>query len=650
MVFARFAARAVVDADGSVAVHGSGVGRALLEAGVAELAAPGSTAPPADPTTPAGPGGWRSSLDRPAFEARVASILELLRAGECYQVNLTRRLTHDGAVDPVLLFERIARTHPAPYAGFLRVRLPGTGAVAVVTASPERYLRVDGRAVETRPIKGTAADAAALRASAKDHAENVMIVDLARNDLGRVCEPGSIHVPELCAVESHPGLHHLVSTVRGTRRDDVGLGALVAATFPPASVTGAPKPRVLQAIEELEPVRRGVYCGGFGWVDTELRPRRPRGRHPHVRGVSRPRRARSRRGHRRRLVTRRRMGRDRAQGGAAAAGGRRRSTRSLMSGASSSIVWIEGGLVPEAEARVVTVRPRHPRRRRRVRDDAGVRRRAVRLAPPLRPAGPVRRGARPGTARPGGTARGRRRGAAPPMTCATPVCASPSPAGASPLGSERGDGPPTVVVAASPLKPWAPIADVVVVPWVRNERGAVAGLKTTSYAENVRALAYAHERGSSEAVLANTRDELCEATGSNVFVVRDGVVRTPPESAGCLLGVTRALVLELCAELAIPADECPLPIGALARADEAFLTSTVREVQPIGAVDGRRVARGARPALVRPRRRLHRPRRPRPGSLTSPPAVTGGGGGRRRRRRSRGRCRRRRARRARRRR
>jgi para-aminobenzoate synthetase component 1 len=138
----------------------------------------------------------------------------------------------------------------------------------VVSASPEGYLRVRGRAVETRPIKGTAAARAMLATSAKDHAENVMIVDLARNDLGRVCAPGSIHVPSLCAVEAHPGLHHLVSTVRGQLRPDVGLGALVGATFPPASVTGAPKPRVLQIIEELESVRRGVYCGAFGWIDT----------------------------------------------------------------------------------------------------------------------------------------------------------------------------------------------------------------------------------------------------------------------------------------------------------------------------------------------------------------------------------------------
>ncbi len=137
-----------------------------------------------------------------------------------------------------------------------------------MSASPERFLRIEGRRVETRPIKGTAVSPARLRASAKDRAENVMIVDLARNDLGRVCEPGSVEVPGLCELEAHPGLVHLVSTVRATLRPDVGLGGLVRATFPPASVTGAPKPRVLQEIEDLEPVARGVYCGAVGWVDT----------------------------------------------------------------------------------------------------------------------------------------------------------------------------------------------------------------------------------------------------------------------------------------------------------------------------------------------------------------------------------------------
>ncbi len=161
--------------------------------------------------------------------------------------------------------------------------------------------------------------------------------------------------------------------------------------------------------------------------------------------------------------------------------------------------------------------------------------------------------------------------------------------GVAPLGSERGSAGPTVVVASSSLRPWPDSVSVVIVPWVRNDRGATAGLKTTSYAENVRALAYAHERGASEAIFANTRDELCEATGSNVFVVRDGKVATPPGSSGCLLGVTRALVLELAEAAGIEVDESPLTLDALRDADEAFLTSTTREVQPVSHVDDRAV-------------------------------------------------------------
>jgi para-aminobenzoate synthetase component 1 len=211
-------------------------------------------------------GSWVSSLDRVSYESGVREIQELIRRGECYQVNLARRLT--GAPrDPVALWATVARGNPAPHAMFWR----GPGPITIVGASPERFLGIEGATVETRPIKGTGAPAVRLRDSEKDRAENVMIVDLARNDLGRVCVPGSIAVPELCRLERHPGLVHLVSTVRGTRRDDVGFGGLLRATFPPASITGAPKPRVMQAIEDLEPVRRGVYCGALGWYDADRR-------------------------------------------------------------------------------------------------------------------------------------------------------------------------------------------------------------------------------------------------------------------------------------------------------------------------------------------------------------------------------------------
>ncbi|MGI8796864.1 MAG: anthranilate synthase component I family protein [Acidimicrobiia bacterium] len=257
LVLARFATRAVFDpVAGDVEIVGDGPGRPLLEAAVRTRARPGEHRPTAM--------HWHSSLSRSEFEAGVERVLAHLRAGDCYQVNLTRRLTTEHVVDPVGLFAELERVNPAPYAGLLRL-----AGLSVVSASPECFLRWRGRSVETRPIKGTGTDPGALRASAKDRAENVMIVDLARNDLGRVCEPGSIAVPSLCAVEAHPGLHHLVSTVRGRLREDAGVGSLLHATFPPASVTGAPKPRVLQIIEDLEPVRRGVYCGAVGWIDTE---------------------------------------------------------------------------------------------------------------------------------------------------------------------------------------------------------------------------------------------------------------------------------------------------------------------------------------------------------------------------------------------
>jgi para-aminobenzoate synthetase component 1 len=261
-VFARFGALAIIRDDGRVDVEGEGSGRPLLERAVNDRA---DNRAQADLAL-APRGSWRSSLDRDDFEARVEVILERLRAGECYQVNLTRRLTLDEPLDPVRLFSAIAHGHTAPYTALLHVVVRGRP-LSVVCASPERFLSWNGPEVETRPIKGTNADRGVLTTSVKDRAENVMIVDLARNDLGRVCEPGSVRVPGLCEVEEHPGLYHLVSTVRGTLRPRTGLDALVAATFPPASVTGAPKPRVLQVIEELEPVRRGVYCGGFGWID-----------------------------------------------------------------------------------------------------------------------------------------------------------------------------------------------------------------------------------------------------------------------------------------------------------------------------------------------------------------------------------------------
>jgi branched-chain amino acid aminotransferase len=154
--------------------------------------------------------------------------------------------------------------------------------------------------------------------------------------------------------------------------------------------------------------------------------------------------------------------------------------------------------------------------------------------------------------------------------------------GPAPLGSLRGDAPPTVIVAAGPMAAWPPVTDVVTVVWPRNQRSAVAGLKTTSYAENVVALDFAAQRGAGEAIFGNVTGDLCEGTGTNVFYARRGRLFTPSLRSGCLAGVTRALLLEL-----VDVVEVDMPVACLGDADEAFLTSSTREVQPIGAVDGR---------------------------------------------------------------
>lgn len=163
-------------------------------------------------------------------------------------------------------------------------------------------------------------------------------------------------------------------------------------------------------------------------------------------------------------------------------------------------------------------------------------------------------------------------------------------AGVGPMGSDRGDSGLTYVVVAAEATPFPPTTKVTVVPWPRNERGALAGVKSTSYGENVIALARAKSEGASEAILANTRGELCEGTGSNVFVVVDGVAMTPPLSSGALAGITRALVLEAGAEVGVPVIERDLPIDVLDMCDEVFITSSTRDIQPVSAIGGRVVA------------------------------------------------------------
>jgi len=203
----------------------------------------------------------------------VARVIEYICAGDIFQANLSQRLEAPLVGTPLELYRRLRSRNPAPFSAFLDF-----GELVVASSSPERFLRVEDGHVEARPIKGTrprgvgpehdAALALALAESDKDRAENVMIVDLLRNDLSRVCEPGSVRVPELFTLEHYATVHHLVSTVVGDLVPTSDPADLVRAAFPGGSITGAPKVRAMQIIAELEPTRRGVYCGAIGYWST----------------------------------------------------------------------------------------------------------------------------------------------------------------------------------------------------------------------------------------------------------------------------------------------------------------------------------------------------------------------------------------------
>ena len=233
-------------------------------------------APPAirDRSAPAA-GPPQSNVPRAQFEAGVSRIREYIAAGDVYQVNLSQRFHAPFAGSALALYRRLRARNPAPFGAYLEF-----AGAQVASISPERFLRLDAttRAAEARPIKGTrprgttpdqdAALARELLESDKDRAENVMIVDLLRNDLGKVCRPGSVRVPKLFALESHPTVHHLVSTVTGVLREGADAFDLLRAAFPGGSVTGAPKIRAMQIIAELERAPRGLYCGAIGYVSA----------------------------------------------------------------------------------------------------------------------------------------------------------------------------------------------------------------------------------------------------------------------------------------------------------------------------------------------------------------------------------------------
>ncbi|ARS49182.1 aminodeoxychorismate synthase component I [Ectopseudomonas hydrolytica] len=217
---------------------------------------------------------FRADLDQAGYRRAIERIQAYILAGDCYQVNFAQRFQAPCAGDPWAAYLALRQACPTPFSGFQALADGG----AILSLSPERFIKVSAGQVETRPIKGTRprgrdalddqAQAQALLGSGKDRAENLMIVDLLRNDLGRSCRTGSVRVPELFALESYPNVHHLVSCVTAELAPGKDALDLLAGSFPGGSITGAPKIRAMQIIDELEPTRRGLYCGSLLYLDV----------------------------------------------------------------------------------------------------------------------------------------------------------------------------------------------------------------------------------------------------------------------------------------------------------------------------------------------------------------------------------------------
>jgi para-aminobenzoate synthetase component 1 len=239
--------------------------------GETETRSHGSLVTPARQYPVPGFAGLLSNFDRASYLATARRAVEYVHAGDCFQVNIAQRLLWPDRIPAIELYRRLRERNAAPFAGYFDL-----GEFIIASASPERFLRIEDGAVETRPIKGTRPRGASpaedrarideLRRSAKDRAENVMIVDLLRNDLGRVCRYGSVRVEAVCRVESYRYVHHLVSEVHGRLRPELGPVDALRAAFPGGSVTGAPKVRAMEIIAGLEPTARGPYCGSLGYI------------------------------------------------------------------------------------------------------------------------------------------------------------------------------------------------------------------------------------------------------------------------------------------------------------------------------------------------------------------------------------------------
>jgi para-aminobenzoate synthetase / 4-amino-4-deoxychorismate lyase len=530
-------------------------GRAAeLDARLAELRARAGRPAPGGQDYSCGP--FQLIPGAAGHRSAVRRTVDYIRAGDVFQANICLRLEADFEGDPLDAFCAAATRLDPPYAAFLRL----SAGSAVASLSPELFLRRDGRTVSSRPIKGTSArpsaeqDAAAARSrlerSAKNRAENVMIVDLMRNDFSRVCAPGSVTVPRLVAAEPHPGVWHLVSDVRGDLCDAASDGDLIRATFPPGSVTGAPKVRALEIIHELEATPREVYTGAIGY-------RSPLG------GLELNVAIRTFEFHAPKVW----IG---AGGGIVAASRPDDEYRECLVKAGPLVTALGGSIARR------TSRAAGPGPALRPRPAAGVFTSLL-----------VRDGVPAGLAEHLSRLEGSARelyGKELPARLHDDLarCLAARPAGRLRITVRPLGGPLHVTVECIPLDDGPGVADLlpVVVP------GGMGGHKWADRRLLTRYEAAAGARPGSQLLIEDADGSVLETDRANVFAVIDGVLRTPATDGRLLPGVTRAAILRLAAAAGVPAHIGPLRSADLEHATEMFVTNSVRGVLPVRSVAG----------------------------------------------------------------
>ena len=538
----------------------------------------------------------KSNYTRQEYVKAVNRVKEYIREGDVYQVNLSQRFTAMLKSNGWSLYKRLRRINPAPFSAYLRF-----GDADVMCSSPERFLRVQVDMIETRPIKGTrprgidkgkdAKFASELLSSGKDKAEHVMIVDLERNDLGKVCEYGTVAVTEFEALESYPTVHHLVSTVSGKLRKDVRLVDCISACFPGGSITGAPKVRAIEIIDEIEPVRRGLYTGSIGYLGYDGKM--------DLNIVIRT------------IIYRRGRAFFNVGGGIVSDSDpdaeydetidkARALFESLKAEGYGMKTNVNGKLADENDAAISpldygllygyglfeTMRAEKGRVFRLNRHIARLRAAAKTIDIPM-PWSDDELGKMVEE-----TIQANRLDDAYIRLTVTRGVGEPR-------LDFSDDAKPTIIIVARKLPPDKTAATKLAVSkgFSAYSKDVRTGIKSTNYLVSALAKAEAKELKVDDVILLNENGRVTECSTANIFLVSKGKLITPSIESGILPGITREAVIELARKLNIAVEEREVLPSELASSQEIFKTSSIAGIVPVTEVDGKPVGDG-RPGRI----------------------------------------------------